>query len=486
MSAERKLHVVTFPFPITRVNGGLGSVLNSIDTRRSQSVIVLTPDTQPTNIGDQIRIEPISPEKQANPHLYDLWFSDWFSQLFPDAYSKVGNSQDTLSRMYAGEEYSTQLGSRERIAEHNSLYGFSQESQIEELFAERFRDFFEHIPEKAIIHWQDYFFAPVMNKFSDLLRSKDCRQIFYLHVSVSQHLAESPKGQELLLAISKMDEVFVHTDIFVERLRAQLKRLGLNVPTIKRFDLGPDRTRLEDDLEQINDTTYRGLPEYKSLADNQRILLDEVVATKDIIPNRFITTDRVNPTKGSENLLLGIEEYLDNLNLPLEELRRLYRFFLVSPQSERNTEEMERHHLTRGYIEKFKETLERLKRKYPGIIFSCDGLPSTFIPMVIDDANFLNASVEEGLNLAVMESIFINGLTRRNRTAMLGDGAGLAYQLDKDGKKLLLIVARGDIHAVAQGIDEIVRESASGNFLSNNRLFNERILSKRNPLILAE
>jgi len=51
--------------------------------------------------------------------------------------------------------------------------------------------------------------------------------------------------------MSKMDVIYVHTDVYQERLEEQLTLLGLPVPRIRRFDLSIDEGSIKRRLDEV-------------------------------------------------------------------------------------------------------------------------------------------------------------------------------------------------------------------------------------------
>lgn len=501
-SKEYGPSVTTYPFPLegmvsgeTPAGGGLQTVFSDELTRRSEQ----TPEHQLIIISnDDKKIIVPSANAQlwggdpATPFpipLYDVWFSDEWTMIHPDAFSDKGQPSDVLSAMYQGNAYTTPLGSTARIEEHHEKFGLNNQlPQAKEQFTNRFQKAIEAIPENAVVHWQDFFWIPLMEKNADALRANGAFQTYHHHMSFPEQFSQFPWGQQVLTGISKMDEIYVHTDIEVSRVQTQLEALGLPVPQVKRFDLGIDIDPLKIGLDEVTKFNYRARPEYQSLPLNQKATLDEIYQSQDTIPHRFIDIGRLDPQKGTGILLDGIDSYLSSLDMSMDDMKETFRFFFIM-EFKQLPSAFDADNLKHQYNKYVNEKLKRMEEKYPGVIYSSASVPRPLVPSMLKGAHTMTGGIQDGLNLAIQEGLAVNALAGEDVNGIAGMGTGFAMQTmqDETHRDLVHFVRVGNKDDVASAIRDTVHvaENFPGELARRTKAVHEQVISQRGGTIFV-
>jgi len=420
-----------------------------------------------------------------DPSIYGVWFNEGWSMIHPDAFTKKGYSKDVLEQMFRGE-YSTPWGSIERIQEHHTKYG-ADSSSAEASFVRRLEPVIMGIEPGSVVNWQDYFFVPVMNRHAERLRENGSYQTYHHHMSFPRELDQFPQGRRLLETISKMDEVFVHTDDETAHVHAQLERLGLRLPKISRFDLGINQLAIKEGLNAVHKNNYKDHPQYKVLSDQQKAAIKECFDTQDSTPHRFISIDRIDPIKGNSVLIEGIDKYLSSLGISADEMRDNYRFFFFMEFFD--DESIDTFNLKHQYSRYVKERFQELQEKYPGIVHISSSIPRAFVPAILKGAHIMSGAIQDGLNLAVQEALHVNAQTEQDTTGIIGMGAGFAVQTLKhpEGRDLVYFTRVGNSSDVATSIRETVITSTEqqGAHRAKTQEINKRFIVPRQGTIFV-
>ena len=411
--------------------------------------------------------------------LFDGWYNDWWAYLHPDAFTSKGLPYETLDAIFKGE-YSAKIGSLDRIVEHFEKYSIYLRNQVEETRVnQRFAQILSQVPDGSTIYWHDQFFVQAISEVSDGLRNRGCVQIYYLHMTLPEELSYFQKGRELLHAISKMDVVYVHTDVYKALLKKQLSALSLSIPIIKRFDLGLDTKQIDQHLALINTQNYTERVEYSNLDESKKAFVDEVMRSQDAITHRFMDIGRLDLIKGSELLVDAFDEYFSSLDLSLEELKQDYRVFFIWPFKDFFAD-LSPYNIPLQYRIRVSEKVDQLVEKYPGVVFVSSELPRALIPAMLRNATGITAGTQEGLNLAIEEAIYVNGSENREVGIIIGMGAGLAIQYQPVYPGLAFYSKVGDVDSLMSAIEKVVELKSNNPLMlrENTKKFSEIIQSR--------
>jgi len=283
----------------------------------------------------------------------------------------------------------------------------------------------------------------------------------HFHGAVPISLAQSAIGKNILSAASKVDAVFVHTDEFAGNLRYAFTQVpSLRVPEIHRFDLGIDQRFIDRSLGTITAGNYAStIPGFKSMDDKQREFIHEVFRTQGSIPHRYISLDRIDPTKGTVNVFRAVDGFLQEQlerfgDLPT--LRRNFRFFFLLEEPFDNPPD--HYHLKDRYIAFAKKLIAQVGGRYPGIVVtapSITGRQRIVLPAPMRGCHGIAGGSIEGCNLAIMEIAYANN--DEPTTIICGKGAGIVKQALRDGvEDSVLFPPAGDISSFARAFSSIV------------------------------
>lgn len=464
---ETNEHYLAYAFPFKptidgQLDGGLpASVLREVQGRQinnGASINVISPDNESMRV-DELSINIIAAELEKTPNAdrFGAWFGDMWIVLHPDAHSKSMYPEEVLQSMFPSNKYKTQLGTLERAIEHVDSLGFyAMNPRVTEDFAARFEKVILNIPKGAVVNWQDYMFMDAMRMFGDELRKKNCFQTFHLHTTLPEQLHQFSKGRELIEAMSKMDQVFVHTDTYAERLVRQFGLLGYQrTPKITRFDLGIDTLNIQKRLENISPSEVFNTLEFKNMDSKQQEVLTEIISTeqRDDL-HRFIIADRADQGKGQSIILDAMDTYLSTLSGD-EKLKN--RFYFILPQLDWPIVD---NNPQRQYIEFLRKKLSSLKEKYPQILHYTHGIPPKFIPVMVRNAHTITGGVQDGLCLTPQEVLKVNALLGKNRNGIIGAGTGFAMQTIRshpNRAELVNFVRPGNIEDIVYALKRIVK-----------------------------
>jgi len=484
----------TIPTIKGEVSGGLPSVIaeelrRRISSTRASDLHIISADQSSVELTDmQARVIAAQPETKANNEKFQIWFDEEWALFHPDIATLSGASPEILTQMFQGE-YTQPQGSVERMLEHFDKYGLFKNHKGAnplEVFTDRFDQAVNNIKPGTVVNWQDFFFTNVILRNAKKLRSKGCYQTFHLHVTLPPNLYLSERGKETLKALSLMDRVYLHTDQYVKNLQRQLERLDLPVPDIRRFDLGIDRRAMDQGLKEVGKENYQERPEFQTLNYEEKGTLSEIYDSQDVIPHRFICIDRTDQIKGPHVVVGAIDKYLGNLGLNIEELRKKYRFFFVNDDEKRIS--FDKYNLKHQYIKYTKDALRSLISKYPGVIFNCHSIPRIFIPSSLSGAHSMTGGIQEGLNLATQESLYVNATLGKNNTAIIGTGTGFAMQTMDDGYGHLASFSKaGSVGNFVNHLGIVVKEAEEHPTVIGNRTREmlAKVINKRTDSIIV-
>lgn len=457
---------ITYGFPLRpsmegKLDGGLpAAIVGLMETNKAKGrnvkLTAITADFEGANI-DDYNLSIVSGGKDIlNPDVFKVWFGEQWVMLHPDAHTiKGGYPSEVLQAMFP-EEYRNEVGSLERAIEYVDERSFTVGNpSILSGFSQRFDHIFNSIPAGSKISWQDYMWIDAMNRYGTNLRHKDIFQTFHLHTTLPEELYRFRKGQEFLRAMSLMNEVYLHTDQYRRTLEFQLNELGLSIPTIRRFNLGPDEISIKRRLAEVTPSNYMETPEYKNMSREQQEMIDEIIRMQETEGlHRFISIDRADQCKGQTVVLEAIDAYLKTLS---EDQIQQHRFVFVLPQLDWPDVEG---HPQRHYIQYLKVKLQDMKEKYPSVIHYTQGIPPRLIPLVSRKAHAVTGGIQDGLCLSPQEILTVNSLLKYNTSGIIGLGTGFAIQTlenNRNHELLVRFVHQGEVEDIVLAIQSIVQ-----------------------------
>jgi len=329
--------------------------------------------------------------------------------------------------MYRAESDSPHpKGSFERLLD--TIEKHAPPVSIEQDFTGRYKGRIDEIPAGSTMRWQDFFWVKGILEHADTLRAKDVHQSWHLHTSLPDSLTESQWGRDFLQAVSKVDEFYVHTDVFRARVERQLDELGLRIPEVKRYDLGVERNKLDQRMEMVNAGNFtKAIPGYSTLPVSQQNFLSELYSTQETVPHRFLIVCRFDPIKGLDVVLNSIDRFLQERQAAGEDLKANYRFYFVNKIFDYG--EVSPGNLSQGYAIHLSQQFRELHEKYAGIVQRGDAMTGPqriAIPSMMKNCHGITGGRDEGLSLAIQESAYVN---RNNDTSIIcGTGAGFAQK----------------------------------------------------------
>ncbi len=422
-----------------------------------------------------------------NPGLFNYWFGEQWVMLHPDAHTlKGGYPREVLQAMFP-EQYGSEVGSLDRAIEYVDERSFSvKDPTIIPSFTNRFDAIFNKIPTGSNISWQDIMWIDAMDRYGLQMRERGVKQAFHLHTTLPEEMYLFEQGKVFLQAMSGMDEIYLHTDQYGRHLEFQLGQLGLPIPTIRRFDLGPDEISIKRRLSEVTTSNYMETPEYKNMSKEQQDMIDEIIRMQETDGlHRFITIDRADQCKGQTVVLEAIDTYLETLS---EEDRQQHRFVFVLPQLDWPDVDG---HPQRHYIQYLKGKLQDMKEKYPSMIHYTHGIPPRLIPLVSRKAHAVTGGIQDGLCLSPQEILTVNSLLEHNTSGIIGMGTGFAIQTLEDKKnneQLVHFVRQGNVEDIVLAIKSIVEIERSQPDLLGRRtekIVNE-VIRKRTDGVLPK
>jgi len=488
-------HYLTYAFPTVPTlkenldGGGLAAAIAREfqgNENSAKAINILSPDDESVKLPDHnLNVFAVDKELVSNEDRFGVWFVDQWVVFHPQAYiSGGGYENDVLRILFQGGEYNAPVGTLARAVEHVKKFGFSaRNKKAQDIFADRFDRQIAAIPSYSIINWQDYMFISSMRRHATELREKGCWQSYHHHVTIPEELPEFSQGIEFLKAVSLMDRVYVHTDIYAERLENHLQGLNLNIPEIKRFDLGIDTISIERRLREITGDNYKEAAEYKGLRREHQEVIDEIVKTQDTKTHRYLVIDRADEGKGPTVVLDAMNQFLSTLSL-VEQAN--FKFYFVVPQLDWGEVIFSPKH---NYTSFLRKKLVEMKQKYPNVLYYMPGIPPALIPLVQRDAHVITGGIQDGLCLSPLEGLKVNALTNHNRNGIIGMGTGFAMQtmLIEQHCNLVSFVRQGNVEEMALAIKTLAKaesNDSNGVGLKTRQLVNE-VIDKRTDSVIV-
>lgn len=325
-------------------------------------------------------------------------------------------------RERAGKKNSAEVGSQEFL--HDYVARYSPPADVNLKFNDAFVGPIDRELERAhneddriLFNFQDYFFHPLVEKMAPVIQKKKGLSTLHLHTTIPMIPENVPIPrlvEDMARAISKVDVVLTHTEVYNERLRLIMNRLNLRTPTLRTFSLGIDEDDLLSREERI--ANMKGGSEIKgfeSLTSRQQRLIEAAFeADSQKIPHQFGVYDRLDPGKGIDTVLQAIDKFLtaERERLSLPEIQGKYRFFnLTSNFAE--PEDFDAYNMKACYTDYVTKLAIHLEEKWPRVFFISEGLGGEqrdLIVALMRGRHVITGGAEDGLNQVVMESSFIN------------------------------------------------------------------------------
>lgn len=502
-SRLRRTHYITYPFDASGFARGWAKIsgVESLLSRElreqandrddTEEFAILSAGTfeSTTQIPDlNLRIIPAAPEltEQSREDTNSFWFDQMWAYIHPDAFTRNGVTDDVLKAMFPGL-YTHKLGTLDQMLEHYENYGVLRRSaSVVSSFADRFDYVLEAVKPESTINWMDFFFAECMLRHVNRLRSLGVFQTFHSQLAHPSELDRTQPGRKLIQAMCEADHVYLHTDRYVRTLEEQIERLHFRKPNISRYDVGVDQYILDQGLATISLTNYEHtIPRFANLNQMQRSVIDEIFRTQQCIPHRFICLDRLDSIKGTHIVLQAIEAYLDSLHTDLTSIQKQYRFFFLMDYY-RAYPAFDHRNVWHRYARYVRETIiPRLCSKYPNVIHIADNIPMRILMgPLIQGAHVLSGGVQEGLNLAIQEGLYVNATTNSANSAILGNGAGFAIQTIQSGfGHLAEFPSRGDVQDFANSLRRLVATD-SEILRFRTREITEKVITRRTSSVI--
>lgn len=466
-------HFINSCFPVTNVGGTTSVMDREAKLNPDKRIVCIAPDTEPMTVGNmEYRGADLLPPGKADR--WDLWFGVGLCQLtFPEAYITPSAPIEAVRAMLAADSTRSsqhEIGTLERLLEYVDLHASNYWEQGRS-FTRRFESELRQIPAGSVLNWQSFFMEPAINDYAEDLRKNGVAQTFHLHESLPSSLHRSAWGKSFLNAMTRVDAVYLHTDEFIRRLEGQLelgRREGWIVsdrtPEIRRFDLGIDLELIRHGLDRVNRSNFKDtIPSWGELSQGQQQFIEEVFQTQDKVPHRFMCVDRIDPVKGVDVVLDGIDKFLEQRLLsgmsPLE-LRNSFRFFFLQRPGEAT--EGDPYNTAARYNEYTEGVFQRVQQKYPGIIHRGDplgGVQRLAVFPLMRGCHGITGGTTEGMNLSIMENAKVN--EEQDTSIVCGSGAGFAMQVQSRGRgDLAQFPKAGSAVEFRDAIDRIVEAQA--------------------------
>lgn len=360
-------------------------------------------------------------------------------------------------------------------------------SSAETKYIQHFAEVLKQIPSHSVVHFEGFAFGKALEMFGENLKQRNCKLTIRIQEGVSEHLSRFRCGQELLKQLATADTVFVHTDLYKQRLEQQLHDLGLYSGGVRRFDMGIDTERVRSNRDWF--ASVEEIPSLNALAPAQQEFLREIRRSRETVPHRFICIDRLDAIKGVETLIHAIRSFLDHCaeaGEGLEERQQKYRFYFL--QSRFGTDDTDAIAFNAHYGREVVRLLEQTQEAHPGIVWyspSFEGVHSKLVPSLIRGCHAMTGGAEEGLNIGLMEVAIASEFDDVGMIS--GRGAGFAWQSVENGAgDLGEFVEPGNIAAIRDGLRRLVHQQAAypGVLKSNKaKLIRSQIVPRRDSMI---
>jgi len=476
-NSNQEVNYLTFPFAIAeRPDGGLPTVIiNEAKNSGSRRVAMFTTDAAQIDFEGAKVIPAESPEMTGD--LFKLWFgTGYWALLHPQAHTNKALTPEAIQAMYpkdlvdafleererAGKKVSAEVGSQEFL--HDYVERYSPPADVNLKFNNAFlgpvdRELARAQTEgdRILFNFQDYFFHPTVEKMAPVIRKTGGLSTLHLHTTIPMIPENVPMPrlvEDMARAISQVDVVLTHTEVYNERLRLIMNRLNLRTPELRTFSLGIDEGDLLSRESRIAEMRGGSAIEgFKSLTSRQQRLISAAFeADRMQIPHQFGVYDRLDPGKGIDTVFQAIDKFLtaERTRLSDAEIREKYRFFnLTSNFAEPGG--FDASNMKASYTDYVTRLAIGLESKWPGVFFISEGLGGKqrdLIVALMRGRHVITGGAEDGLNQVVMESSFIN---RELPTAVIaGRNIGFVMEVARSGLS-------DNIHDFQPGnVDELV------------------------------
>ncbi|NER97245.1 MAG: glycosyltransferase family 4 protein [Symploca sp. SIO1B1] len=434
----------------------------------------------------QLKVQPVpansDPALQAA--LLGVWFDELWALLHPAAFTTPGLSQ-TLAKVVFPDNDDTAAppGSFERVVAHINRRRTQRSADLELHFANSFQEELDKLSKDAdLISWCEIFFTQsiLRQKRPDPLQ-RSSHQRFYSFIVIPDNLLETEPGRQILQAMSKVDAVYLQTDIYLRRVARQLEKMKLPIPELHRFDLSPDSVALRQAVRESPPSSTL----IATLDPHQILLVRDALATRHQISHRFICLDRLDPIKGIHVVLEAVDKFLSSRNQTIDQLRAQYRFYFLMdyytrfPPVDLNLA----WHRYANWIRT--QQIPKFKERWQGMVYFADNIPDRFIVAhLLVDAHVISGGIQEGLGLAVQEGLVVNHEVGLGRTVIMGNGAGFPIQAIEEGLgQFGFFTPAGDPDAFAQAIHDVVALDPQIHF-SNTSEMVEKFITPHNHRLL--
>jgi len=416
----------------------------------------------------------VSHSSQA--HL-EKWFDLYWTIIHPEAYLPPALPAELSLQIFGEEIFSvSDLATYyEKINYHSDT--LESESKLVRSLGERICSILQYIPKDSTIYWLDFSYD-VLNTFLSEIKKKNIKHIFQSHLCMPSSLFEFRRGKDILLAMSKCDEVQFHTQKDCDSFLKQLNLLGMSFPLVSLFTGGID-CGIHDtkwDLERAQ-TLGLNLAKFPSTVE----LLMDIKESKYSVPHRFISIDRLDPGKGTHNLLLGIDIFLEGLQLPSAEIQSQYRFYLLMDYFHTAITPLVNTPNSK-YVNLVRQQVASLMDKYPGVVFVGENIPNRkIIGVLLENCHYLSTSSCEGLGMAPQEALYVNSEVDSSSSAVISLGSGFGTILKESiaNNSFPILYHVGDINGLVKGIRELSSNSTSDLRRRCSRMVVESLIKPR-------
>jgi hypothetical protein len=500
---NESMHYVPYAFPTQTIAGGLGrSILQSASMSASHMRVELfTSDLSDYAFGPvAVRAaKPLNSELSAH---YTRWWTGTggWQYIFDAAHTAPVMPKEALKELLPGESKFPH-GSVSHLLDYVSRHEASGE--VAQAFAERYRHLLESVRPGSNFHWQDFFLLPLMQEYAPKFKEQGVHQTLHIHTVVPKSLPASDWGRQFLNAVASVDRIYVHTELYADRLRLQLDSLGIQAPDIQIFELGVDVERISGALKNVKiDRLRETVPDYEKLTLGQKSLLQDFVATANTVPHRFIDVDRADATKGHLVVLDAIDRFLEcrqSDGNSLRDLQEQFRFYFVCKFVDFGMFSNDPHTITAQYGNLVRARFDEMTDKWPTIVQRCDpfgGKQGDVLPILFQNCNLISGASQDGLNLVSMELLVAQHLARnsgeprpQDGTIICGDGAGFAAEAQRLGFGTEEMFPRaGDSDAFKRSIESVVNRSETERLSHGQELLlpmlNQMILPRKDAVIV--
>jgi hypothetical protein len=412
----------------------------------------------------------------SQAHL-EKWFDYYWTILHPEAYLPPALPKKLSSQMFGVDICSSSdlTAYYEEVNYHSD--SLLSESNLIKSIGEKIISILHDNQDSIVIYWLDFSYD-VINTFIPQLNGTKIKHIFQSHLCLPSCLFESSRGRDILQSMSYCDEVQFHTQSDCDSFLSQVKLLGLNSPAVSLYVAGIDCEIYDKDwnLEHAHELGIMN-SKFQSTVE----LLKDIRTSKHSVPHRFISLDRLDPGKGTHNLLLGIDIFLEGLQLPSAEIQSQYRFYLL----------MDYFHTAITplvntpnsiYVNLVRQQVASLMDKYPGVVFVGENIPNRkIIGVLLENCHYLSTSSCESLGMAPQESLYVNSEMGSSSSAVISFGSGFGTILKESvgNNSFPIFYHVGDINGLVEGIRELSSNSTSDLRRRCSRMVVESLIKPR-------